>query len=153
MMQPGRYDIGADRWVACIRTFTFVGVDFSAGFLISAQVRLTPDAPGSPLINLNAVSTLSSEGVSLGYAGSATVTAHIAAGRLSAVPAGMVASDTVALSVLNMRINETTMESLPLPAERGGNVVLAWDMHITPSGGIKDKYMGGDFIIRSGVTA
>lgn len=159
MITPGRYDIGADRWVACIRTFAFVGLDFT-GATFSAQVRLTPDATGSPLVSLATVGGISTEGVSLLYGGTATITAHIAAGRLHAIPSGTnpltglpyAAGDTVALSQVGFRINETTMEGLPFPGERGDDAVLAWDMHITPSGGIKDKYMGGIFTVRAGVT-
>jgi len=58
----------------------------------------------------------------------------------------------VELSLVRLRINETTMEALPLPGERGNDLEYAWDLHVTPSGGIKDKYLGGKFTIRAGVT-
>lgn len=151
MITTGRYDIGADRWVACIRTFAFVGLDFTGATFI-AQVRLTPDATGSPLVNLATVGSLASEGICLLYAGTDTITNHIAAGRISEVPSGYTGASSVALSQLGFRINETTMEALPFPAERGDDAILAWDMQITPSGGIKDKYLGGTFTVRAGVT-
>ena len=151
MIQPGRYDIGADRWVACIRTFSFVGLDFT-GATFASHVRLVPDDTGSPLVTLGTVGSGASEGIWIAYAGSATITAHIAAGRLAEVPAGHVTGDTIALSQIGLRINETTMEGLPFPAERGDDAVLYWDMHITPSGGIKDKYIGGLLTVRAGAT-
>lgn len=151
MITPGRYDIGADRWVACIRTLTFLGLDFT-GADFAMQVRSVADATGSPLVDLTTVTTSSAEGVRLIYAGTDTVANHITAGRLTAVPDGYVSTDSVALSQVGIRINETTMEALPFPEERGEDSALAWDMLITPSGGIKDKYIGGKFTVRAGVT-
>jgi hypothetical protein len=153
MIEPGRYDIAADRWVACIRTFTFRGVDFT-GATFAAQVRVLPDAGGSPLVNLATVGSLAAEGISLIYGGTDTITNHITAGRLLEVPDGYVAGDSLALSEVGFRINETTMEGLPMPPseDSGDAMPLAWDMHITPSGGIKDKYLGGTFTVRAGVT-
>lgn len=151
MEQPARIDIQADRWVACIRTFAFVDYDFTDA-VFAAQVRVTLDAPGSALITLGTVSSASAEGVRLIYAGSDTVLNHIAAGRLPEAPPELEDSDTVTVSHVGLRINETTMEALFLPSETGDDLTLAWDMHITPSGGIKDKYAGGSFIVRAGVT-
>lgn len=151
MIQPGRYDIGADRWVACIRTFAFVGLDFTSA-VFASHVRLVPDVTGSPLVTLATVGSLASEGISLVYGGTDTITNHIAAGRLTEVPDGYVTGDSLALSQVGFRINETTMEGLPFPTERGDDAVLYWDMHITPSGGIKDKYIGGLLTVRAGAT-
>lgn len=156
MLQPGRYDIAADRWVACILSFSFIGVDFTDA-VFAAQVRQVPDGTGSPLVNLATVTTSAAEGVRLVYAGTDTITNHIAAGRLDEAPDGYSVGDSVLLSVVGIRINETTMEGLPFPGsgtsgERGEDAVLAWDMHITPEGGIKDKWMGGTFTVRAGVT-
>lgn len=151
MDQPARYNIGADRWVACIRSFSFIGVDFTDA-VFAAQVRLTGDAIGSPLVDLATVGSGASEGVYLTYGGTDTIANHIAAGRLYEVPDGYQSTDSVALSVVGLRINETTMEGLPFPGERGDDAELVWDMHITPSGGIKDKWIGGDFIVRAGAT-
>lgn len=164
MEQPARVDINADRWVACIRYLSFIGIDFT-GATFAAQVRQVPDAGGSPLVDLATTTNSSAEGVKLFYAGSATIAAHIAAGRLEEIPDAInpatgvdyASGDTVTLSWVRIRINETTMEGLPYPdqvgqGERGDNVKLAWDMHATPSGGTKDKYVGGDLVVRAGAT-
>ena len=151
MLQPAGLDIRADRWVACIRTMAFVDFDFTDAEF-SAQVRAVPDVSGTPLVDLATVGSAASEGVRLIYAGSATVTAHMAAGRLPEVPPGMEGSTVVTVSQLGIRINETTMEGLPFPGEYGDDKLLYWDLHITPSGGIKDKYAGGQFVVRAGVT-
>lgn len=151
MIQPGRYDIGADRWVACTRTLAFVGLDFTAA-TFAMQVRLFADASGSPMISLATVTTAAAEGVRLISAATDTVANHVAAGRLAQVPDGMTTSTVVALSLVGIRINKATMGALPFPAERGTDLALAWDLHITPSGGLEDKYIGGAFIVRAGVT-
>lgn len=159
MQVPAAIDIDADRWVACIRTLAFVGLDFT-GATFLAHIRTMPDAPGSPLVSLGTVVSAAVEGIRLIYAGSATIAAHITALRLLEVPPGInpatglayASGDTVTLSQVGIRVNETTMEALPFPEEVGDNATLYWDMHITPSGGIKDKYCGGVFLVRAGVT-
>ena len=150
MISPGRYDIQADRWVACIRRFSFVGLDFT-GATLASHIRLTPDAVGTPLVTL-ANAAANAEGLNILAVTTDTVAAHIAAGRIDDVPPGYATTDTVTISELQLRVNETSMEGLPFPGERGENATLAWDIHITPSGGIKDKYLGGDFIVRAGAT-
>lgn len=151
METPARIDIHADRWVACIRELAFVGYDFT-GATFASQVRAKPDAGGAPLVNLGTVTLTTAEGVLLLYAGEDTVANHIAAGRLDETPSGYADADTIYLSNVRIRINETTMEALTAPDDVGDDITLAWDMHITPAGELKDKYAGGDFIVRAGVT-
>lgn len=151
MIQPAKLDLGADRWVAFVRSLPFINADFT-GAAFAMHVRSVPDAPGDPLIALAGVSTSTAQGVRLMYAGSDTIANHVAAGRLPAIPDGFDPSTVVALSLIGIRINETTMEALTFPAERGDDLELAWDIHITPAGAIKDKYAGGRFIVRAGAT-
>lgn len=152
MEKPAPIDLHADRWVACIRELAFVGFDFTDA-TFAAQVRINWDVAGSPLASLGTTTSSSAEGVKLMYAGSATLDAHIAAGRLDAVPSNYAGTDVVLLSSVRLRINETTMEGLPVNNdEDGAPMVLVWDLHITPSGGVKDKYAGGKFIVRGGAT-
>ena len=151
MIQPGRLDLAADRWVACIRTLPIVNADLT-GAAFSLQVRLAPDTPGSALISLGNAASAAAEGVRVVEAATVTVASHIAAGRLNEVPNGYALIDSVAVTVLGLRINESTMEGLPPAAETGMDLDCAWDLHITPSGSIKDKYAGGKFTIRAGVT-
>jgi hypothetical protein len=162
--EPFHLDIGADRWVACIRTIPLVNADLTDA-VFKMQVRAVPDVGGDPLVDLDTVTTSSAEGVRLIDVTTGTIAAHITAGRLGEVPKGVnpstgvpyATTDSVTLSRIGIRINETTMEGLPFPgegnsAERGDDVPLVWDMHITPSGGIKDKYFGGAFTVRAGAT-
>lgn len=150
MISPGRYDIKADRWVSCIRTFTFVGKDFT-GATFNSEIRLTKDATGAALVTLTNAAA-GAQGLRLIATYTSTVQAHIDAGRLDEVPPGYELTDTVVLSQVGYRVNETTVEGLPFPGERGDDATLQWDLHITPTGGVKDKYLGGDFVVKAGAT-
>jgi len=150
-MDWGKLDLAADRWTAFIETWEFQEEDLTDA-TFAMQVRLIKDASGAPLVDLATVVSSSSEGVRLIYGGTDTVANHITAGRIDAAPDGYEATDSLALSLLGVRINETTMEGLPLPAERGDDLNLEWDLHITPSGGLKQKYLGGTFTVRAGAT-
>lgn len=165
MIQPFRLDLAGDRWVPFIRILPIVNADLT-GAAFSMQVRAVPDVSGTPLVDLATQTTEAAEGVKLHDVATATITAHRAAGRLAAdepkginpaTGAAYAAGDNVTVSRLRIRINETTMEGLPFPGsgdagERGDDVALAWDLHITPDGGLKDKYAGGTFTVRAGST-
>lgn len=155
MQSPVTQDLYADRRVVFTRTLTLLGHDFT-GATLAMEIRAMFDAAGAALIVLAGGVAAGAEGVRLIYGGTATITAHIAAGRLSEVPSGFVTGDNVALSEIGIRINETSMEDvakIPFPPERGDNTVLAWDLHIAPTGGVKDVYARGSFIVRPGATA
>lgn len=124
MIQAGNLPVEARRWTPWIYSIDFTGIDFT-GATMQAQVRVTKDASGAPLIDLTAASA-GSEGISFSVASGTT---------------------TVVL-----QIDETTMEGLPGAPAVGDDVVLAWDLQITPSGGTKAVYLEGPFTILAGVT-
>lgn len=131
MPSTGRRDLVANRWEPFVHTVAFEGFDYSAA-TFAMQVRLTPDAAGSPLVSLATVGSIGTEGI--------TITGTTVAGGIT----------TTNISV---RINEATMAALPLPAERGATMLLAWDMQITPSGGgTKFRVLEGAFTVSPGVT-
>lgn len=143
-------DIYADRWVACIRELPVVNADLT-GADFALQVRLSGDQSGSPLISLGTVTT-DVQGVRLISATSATIADHIAAGRLASAPDGYSETDTVMVSLLGIRIGADEISALPFPRERGDDIEFAWDILITPDGGERDKFAGGKFVVRAGVT-
>jgi len=153
-MQAASTPLSGGRWVPFNETWAFQGIDLT-GAVFAMQIRLTPDAPGVPLVDLGTVTTAGTQGLRLIYAGTATVSAHLAAGRLmrDEIAAGVADSDNLTLSQVGVRINETTMEGLPFPAERGDDNPLAWDFHVTPSGQLKQLWAGGSFTVLAGVTA
>lgn len=151
-MRPGKLDLAGGRWVPFEQIVRLRGINLT-GATFAMQVRLTPDADGAALITLGTVGQSPPDpGVAILYAGSATIDAHIAAGRLDAIPDGSVGTDTLALTTLTIRIAETTMEAMPFPGEVGTDAEFAWDLHITPSGGLKQKWLGGIFTVEAGVT-
>lgn len=145
-------DLAADRWTPFIHSLVFIGVDLTNA-AYAMHVRATKDVSGTPLANL-ATAAAGAEGCRTIYAGSATIADHIAAGRMLADerPATFALTDTVLLSEVDIRVNEATMEAMPWPAVRGTDLTAYWDLHVTPSGGVKDNYAGGKFIVLAGAT-
>ena len=150
-MRPGKLDLAGGRWVPFVCTLRMKGVNLT-GADYRMQIRLTFDALGAALIDIGAVATAAEQGVRLIYGGTDTITNHVTAGRLASIPAGSLGSASLALSLVGIRINETVMEAMPFPGERGQDAILAWDIHITPAGGIKQKYLGGIFTVEAGAT-
>lgn len=154
MDTPASIDWAADRYVPFIRTMAFVDFDFT-GATFAMQVRDRKDG-GAVRADLATVTTASAEGVRLIYGGTDTVANHIAAGRLTQEQAdarGYTSGQSLEMSQVGIRINETTMEAMPFAAEIGDDRTEYWDIQITPLGGTKDVYARGKFIVRAGVTA
>jgi hypothetical protein len=150
MQSPGKLPLYGDRWTPLVRTFELRGIDLT-GATFALQVRDRKDG-GALRADLATVMSSSAEGVLLIYGGTATVSAHITAGRIAAVPEGMVEGDSLTLTLLGVRINESTMEAMTPATEVGDDAPAWWDLHVTPSGGLKDVFLQGPFIIRAGVT-
>jgi hypothetical protein len=129
MQDPGNLPLEADRQTPFIYTLTFQGIDLTSA-VMKAQVRDRKDG-GTLRADLATVLTVNTEGLRL-------------------VSAGTVGG--VMTSVVYMRINEATMEAMPLGDPAGDDLALFWDMHITPSGGVKEMYLRGTFTVRAGVT-
>ena len=137
MIQPGTLPLSGGRFVPFTYEIDVRGMDLTGAALL-AHVRLYKNAGGSPLVNLSQVNSAASEGVrliSVGVAGGFTT------------------------SKIGIRINETTMEGLPLSSTdplklhaQKPDVVLAWDMHVTPAGGLKFVLLEGSFTVKGGVT-
>lgn len=129
MLKPGLLPLSADRFTPFIATLTFVGIDLTAA-VMKAQVRDRKDG-GAVRADLATVTLANTEGLRLLSAGTV---------------------DGVMTSVVYMRVNEATMEAMPLGAEIGDDLDLYWDLQVTPSGGVKGVYLYGPFIVRAGVT-
>jgi hypothetical protein len=129
MQSPGNLPLEGDRYTPFVRTLTFTGIDLT-GATMAAQVRDRKDG-GAVRANLGTTGSATAEGIHL-------------------VSAGLV--EGVMTSVVTIRMDEATMEAMPYGTEIGDDLDLWWDMHITPSGGDKQKYLHGVFTIRAGVT-
>lgn len=129
MLKPGNLPLSADRQTPFVCTLTFQGIDLTDA-VMKAQVRDRKDG-GTVRADLALVTMANTEGLRLLSAG---------------------AVDGVMTSLVYLRINEATMEAMPFGTEIGDDLGLWWDMHITPSGGVKENYLHGAFTVRAGVT-
>lgn len=129
MIRPSTLPLTGGRWVP-FRPYEIdiEGVDLT-GATFAAQVRLTADTPGTPLVSLTGTAS-PAEGISV----------------------SVDTSGVLPVSTIEIRINESTMEGLPAAAETGDDLELFWDMHITPSGGVKSVWFRGPFIVQAGAT-
>jgi hypothetical protein len=151
-------DLVADRRVDFIRTWAF-DEDFT-GSTFKMQIRATPDLTGTPLLE----ATSGSGSFSLPYIGTATVAAHIAAGRLSSdvytqinptTGINYVAGDNLLISQLGVGLAATGfLASFPFPEERGDDFQGWYDIIRTPASGPlnPELLMRGKFTVRAGVT-
>lgn len=151
MQSPPVLDLEADRRVPFRRKLTFLGYDFSSPNNVLMQVRATKDTVGTPLISLSGV-TGEVEGIGVLFAGTATIAQHIAAGRLDEAPEGYVDSDQILASQVSILISSTTMYGLPIPQERGDDLVLYYDLVWDSPAAPGDVYLRGRFIVRASVT-
>ncbi|MCC4295863.1 hypothetical protein [Brevundimonas aurantiaca] len=129
MITPGRLDLTVQRWTPFVYQIAFEGLDFT-GATMAMQVRLYRDAPGVPLISLTNAAP-NAQGLSVSVANNG--------GEMT--------------STLQIRINETTAETLLLNAGKpGDDIALVYDLHITAGGFPKSRWVEGSLIIRAGAT-
>lgn len=158
-MTPALLPLTADRGITFNEPIAFFGILF-AGSTYRMQVRLEPDSPGGAIISLTTTTSSSAAGVRLVYSGSATLAAHVAAGRITQAQAnaaklanGYSDTDSVDLSVLNLRILAATMALASYPADEAGDELpLHYDLLATLPGGDELKYVYGPFTVRGTVT-
>ena len=130
-MTPWTVDLIADRWTPFSDGFQFPpGIDLT-GDTCRAQVRVYRDAPGPPLIDL--------QNAPAGTQGLAI--------EIATDPATMVATSTI-----RMMIAEATLRAIAKSSPAGGDIVLAWDLHVTLSSVGKRRWIAGSFTIRAGAT-
>lgn len=131
MITPQTLPLRVDRTKAVRILFRVKGYDLTSAAFRS-QVRLYPDAPGDPVIDLPKV-TDTSNGLKF-----------ISVETLDGVP----------ISTLQMQIAPATMGSGAIPPAPVGrdNITLAWDLNLTPVGGVEAVYARGPFQIDGVVT-
>lgn len=148
MADPAQIDIVAYRRVPLTPHFAFLELDWT-GSDFKMQVRATKDTTGTPLID---DAWGAGGNVSLLYAGTATVSAHIAAGRLPGAPDGYALTDSLLLSQIGLGIAEVAIAGLPTAAETGDDYTAFYDIIRHPVSGDDELIMAGKFIVRAGVT-
>lgn len=141
-----------DRGVDFVAIIGFVGADYTGAATV-AKVRPKPDSSATAIVFT----------VTMPYAGTATVAAHVAAGRMTTeiykktnVLTGNLyqPTDSIPFTQFKLTAPSTDMVTPKVPnATRvGDNVNMAWDILVTPSGGTQFKLFAGAFVVR-GVVA
>lgn len=128
MPSTGRLDLVAPRHAPFVYTILFEGADFS-GDTLRMQVRLTPDTPGDPLVDL-IIATAGTQGLSY---------------ETEIV-------DGVVNSTLTIQIDKDTMEDMPAAAELGDDLAIYYDLHRDPNDGPLYVALEGKFIVHAGVS-
>lgn len=152
-------DLVADRLLAFEQFVSFASLDFT-GATYRMQLRTKPDVTGSPLASITGTSTSAGQ-ITMPYNGSATVAAHITAGRLTAAIYGFVnpatgvayaPTDTILVSQVRLFFTTTAMAALPAADNAGDDVELSYDLLVTQSGDFERKQLYGSFIVKGTVT-
>ena len=129
MFDTASYNITAGRFVPHHDHADFVGFDWPDAEL-KMQVRDRPNG-GQIRIDLGKVTTAAAEGVRVDQVFSV---------------------DGMDVTRIAWRINELTMDSLPLATTPDEDVVLYYDLHITPPLEAKFVALAGTFTVLAGVT-
>ena len=128
MNQPGLVPLRADRWTPFVQRLQFRGVNLT-GATLHAQVRLAAETTGDSLIDL-ANTSLGGDGLAL---------------------VSLDTSGPIPISMVEMRLGNVSAH-VPGPSRPGLDIILAWDLHVTPSGGDRQRWLYGPFIVSAGVT-
>ena len=135
MANPPTINIVAPKRVPFDDTIPMMGLDYS-GATPAMEIRPEPGDSGTALVSLGA-STSGSQGIVVTW------------------DAGYPDPDGImddGASIVRIIINETTLEGLAYGADPADDVVLHYDLHLTPSGGKKFVYCSGTFTVSPGVT-
>lgn len=153
MMYPAAVDLYGDRWTPFSQSMVFINLNLT-GAVFLMHVRATRDITGSPLVSLANTSTPGAQGVRLVSVSTDTIANHITAERMTVdqIPDSKELSDVISISTIHVVVSEASMEGMPFPTPRGPDVTLYYDLHITPSGQIKQVWARAKFIVRAGAT-
>ncbi|RZF64268.1 SGNH/GDSL hydrolase family protein [Sphingomonas populi] len=134
MINAQSVPFGIDRGAPRIFTIEVIGIDLT-GADLHAQIRLTRDAPGDPIVDLPKVTDATIAGV-----------------RLVATDT----SGTLPVSWIRLQIPAMTTGTgagqLPPAAELGDDLTVYWDMFVTPAGRTTDRWFYGPVTVSATVT-
>lgn len=128
-------NIAAFKRVPFVDDIAILGPNYT-GAAFAMHIRNRNGDTGTPLVSL-AGATAGTQGVSVTY--DATYVYNDV-------------GDTAPASLIKIQVDEATLEALSLNNPTDKPVVLAYDLHLTPSGGIKRVELFGQFIINPGAT-
>lgn len=136
-------DLEADKRVPFVdedgATWVFVGEDWS-GATFAMHIRNNPGDTGTPIISLATVAP-----------GSQGISCTLNPAYVYFDP-WLKEDVTAAASLVLCQINEATLEALSLGTPYEKPLILNYDLHVTPVGGMKRVAVQGRFILNPGVT-
>ena len=134
-MTPINLDLSASKRVPFDLSIAIMGVDYS-GAVLAMQIRTEPGNTATPLIDLTTAAP-PAQGLSASYnSGFPDPEEELPNGA----------------STVRIIISEATLEGLPYAGDPAKPLTLFYDIHITPSGGAKQLFCGGRFVVNPGVT-
>lgn len=128
-------DLAAFKRVPFVEEIVVLGPDYT-GAIFAMHLKNRPGDTGTPLVILNAA-TAGTEGISVVY---------------NAAYVFNDAGDTAPASIITVQIDQATLEALPLNQPTEKPLVLAYDMHVQPTGDFRQVVCYGTFTIYPGVT-
>jgi len=128
-------NIAAFKRVPFVDDVAILGPDYT-GAAFAMHIRNRNGDTGTPLVAL-ATATAGAQGVSVAY---------------DATYIYNEAGDEAPASIITIQINEATLEALSLNNPTQKPVALEYDLHVTPSGGVKRVELFGQFTINPGAT-
>lgn len=117
------------------QTIAWMGADYT-GAAVAMQIRSEPGDTGTPIISLGA-SVAGAQGIDLSYDADFPD------------PDGVLPNGAGLVRII---IDEATLEALSLGSPSADDVVLHYDLHLTPTGEKKFLAAVGTFTISPGVT-
>ena len=127
--------LGAFKRVPFDQTIAWMLADWT-GAAVAMEIRPEPGGSGAALVTLGA-SVSGAQGVAVTYDADYPD------------PEGVLADGATLVRII---IDEATLEGLLLGADPAADVVLHYDIHLTPVGGKKFIFSAGTFAIKPGVT-
>ena len=127
--------IYAFKRVPFLDSVAILGPDYT-GAAFAMHIRNNNGDTGTPLVSL-AGATAGTQGISVTY---------------DAAYIYNEAGNTAPASLILIQIDEATLEALTLNNPANEPMVLYYDLHVTPSGGVKRVELLGTFTIYPGVT-
>ena len=128
-------NIAAFKRVPFVDSVAILGPNYT-GAAFAMHIRNHNGDTGTPLVSL-ATAAAGTQGISVTY---------------DAAYAYNDVGDTAPASKILIQIDEATLEALSLNNPTEKPVVLAYDLHVTPAGGVKRVELFGQFIINPGAT-
>jgi hypothetical protein len=132
-----RFNIPIDKRTPFKDDFIFVGQNWTGAAFLMHLRNLSGDT-GMPIVAL-ASAAAGVQGVSAVYN---PAYSYVLDGVATTEPA----------TIITIQIDELTLEAIPLATPADKDLTLSYDLHVTPTGGLKERELFGNIILTPGTT-